>query len=465
MSRSPFVALDRAAEALVPAVFPTPFRQGEPHPIAMLAARALQHDLDTLVPESAVRGPEGGKMFGVLVVRDANGTLGYLRGHAGMIEGQRGAPGFVPPAFDEPAYEALWASEGREVEALGQRIAALAPEDARRESWTKEQRERSSALLPKLQATYDIRNALGQTRTLTELFEPRPVPGGAGDCAAPKLLAHAYRSNATPLALAEFWWGNPTSAGGRHHGVFYPACRGRCAKLLPFMLEGISCEPPPSYGNHGVLDDAPHTLYEDDDLCVVDKPSGLLAVPGRGAAHRDSVQSRLQDRLNLEDSSWPRLVHRLDQATSGLLIAAKHKEAYVAMQQQFSRRTIHKRYVALLRGRLNESDGEIDLPLGRDIDDRPRQKHDPLRGKPSLTRWRRLELHDEQTRVEFVPITGRTHQLRLHAAHPLGLGAPIVGDVLYGFGEPPRLMLHAEHLAFKHPRSGDALDFQTPAPF
>ncbi|MBV1860976.1 MAG: hypothetical protein KUG77_21345 [Nannocystaceae bacterium] len=337
--------------ATFPATFPTPFRQGRPHPVAVQAAEQLQTYLTANLPDDVVRGPMGGKMFGVLVVVDEHGRAGALWGFAGMVHGDRRWPGFVPSACDQKAFDALWATEGARVESFNDAIAAArGPARAALEA---EQQATSRALLPKLQATYELRSARGETKGLEALFAPRPIPGGAGDCAAPKLLQHAYRLGLRPVALAEFWWGDATPAGGRHHGVFYPACRGRCAKILPFMLEGIECEPPPEYGNHGVLDDAPTTVFEDEDLCIVDKPSGLLSVPGRGNALRDCVQARLQQRAALDDPSWPRLAHRLDQATSGLLIAAKNKSAYVGIQQQFSRRTIEKRYEALVHGRVS----------------------------------------------------------------------------------------------------------------
>ncbi len=457
----------------VPEVFPTPFRQGAPHPLAARAATELQASLDANpdITPSMVRGPLGGKMFGVLVVRVPDGRLGYLRGFAGMVGGRRDLPGFVPPAFDTTAHERLWSTEGAVVCRLDQEIATLegraplSPADAQRLLQLRaQQRDRSQALLPKLQATYRIPNARGETSGLEALFEPRPVPGGAGDCAAPKLLAHAYSIGARPLALAEFWWGDSTPAGGRHHGVFYPACRGKCAKLLPFMLLGIPCEPPPEFGNHGVRDDAPEVLFEDECLLVVHKPSGLLSVPGRGASHRDCVQTRIQHRMGFADRSWPRLAHRLDQPTSGLLIAAKSKSVYVALQQQFSRRQIEKRYVAVVVGPIVGDRGTIELPLRPDIDDRPRQMHDPVHGKPAITRWQVLKRHATTTRVALFPQTGRTHQLRLHAAHAQGLGAPIVGDPLYGFGGP-RLHLHAESMTLMHPGDGTPLRLHAPAPF
>ena len=458
-----FIGLDTPIDSL-PCVVPSPFRQDAPHPLAQRAAEDMQASLSRRVDDRAVRGSLGGKMFGVLVA-EREGRVGYFMAHAGTLDGRRGGRGFVGPLFDEDSFDELWARDGGIIEKLDYAIARLPPGSPKRSELLAQQRAHSAALLPSLQALYRVPNARGEQCGLAELFDPRPIPGGAGDCAAPKLLAHAYAVGARPLALAEFWWGSPTPAGGRHHGAFYPACRGRCGTLLPFMLRGLRVEAPPDYVNLPVPPEAPRGVFEDSSLLVVDKPCGLLSVPGRGARRRDSVQSRLQARSGLEDATWPRLVHRLDQATSGLLIAAKQKSAYVAIQQQFSRRTIVKRYVAVVRGILNESEGLIDLPLRPDFDDRPRQMHDPDHGRPAVTRWRRLAREGTLTRVEFFPQTGRSHQLRLHAAHPLGLGAPIVGDALYGWGGGPRLMLHAQRLDFVHPVTGSRQTFEAPVPF
>ena len=445
------VPLDPGA-ICVPSVFPTPFAQGAPHPLAARAAEILQAHLREHLPAEATHGKLGGKMFGVLVVRHANGQLGALWGFAGMLLGRRTWPGFAPPACDHEAYERLWQTHGTTVERLGEALAA--PESTPdHQALRHEQRLASRRLLTELHATYELRSASGATKGLAELFAPRPVPGGAGDCAAVKLLQQAYRIDARPIAMAEFWWGDPTPAGGRHHGVFYPACRGRCAKILPFMLEGLPCEPPPTYGNHGAHVDAPTTMVDDDDIWVGLKPSGLLSVPGRGNALRDCVQLRLQQRASLPDNSWPRLAHRLDQDTSGLVIAAKHKDAYATLQRQFTNRTVSKRYEALVHGRC-QNEGQLDLALAPDFADRPRQIHDPVRGKPATTRFEVLSTEGDVTRVSLWPQTGRTHQLRVHAAHPQGLNAPILGDPLYGLpDEAPRLMLHAAELRFLHPRT------------
>jgi tRNA pseudouridine32 synthase/23S rRNA pseudouridine746 synthase len=416
-------------------------------------------------------GPLGGKMIGVLVMRHADGRVGYLRGFAGMLGGQHVVEGFVPPSFDVGRYERLWDDGGAQITALDIEIKAMrhaaSPEQAEQDRLRETvhaQRELSRALHAELLDTYLIPNARGEQAKLCALFEPFPPPGGSGDCAAPKLLTRAFALGGRPLALAEFWWGGSPPGGGRQHGVFYPACRGRCAKILPFMLDGLDCEPAPDVGIESVSDDAPWVVHEDQSILVVEKPCGLLSVPGRGPRRKDSVEYRLQQRAGFEDDTWPRLVHRLDVATSGLLIAAKHKPAYVALQRQFSTRAIDKRYEALVCGSVAGEAGVIELALARDLDDRPRQIHDPVRGKPALTRWRVLERGVETTRVALYPKTGRTHQLRLHASHPDGLGAPIVGDLLYGFGGS-RLMLHAASVGFVHPGTGEPLEFSSTCPF
>ena len=469
-----FVPFDpQPPAASLPELFPTPFRPGPPHPLAALAAAQTQSVLGELpwLEPQMFEGSLGGKMIGVLVMRHADGRVGYLRGFAGMLGGQRVVKGFVPPTFNVAHFDRLWDRGGAQIAALDIEIKALrhaaSPDPAAQEllrDTVRAQQELSRGLHAELLDTYSLPNARGEQAKLCALFEPLPPPGGSGDCAAPKLLARAFAIGGRPLALAEFWWGGSPPGGGRQHGVFYPACRGRCAKILPFMLEGLPCEPAPDVGIEAVSDDAPWVIYEDDAILVVEKPCGLLSVPGRGPRRLDSVEYRLQQRVGLEDSTWPRLVHRLDVATSGLLIAAKHKPAYVAMQRQFSSREIEKRYEALVRGSVSGERGLIELPLTRDLDDRPRQIHDPVRGKPATTRWQVLERGAQTTRVALFPKTGRTHQLRLHTSHPNGLGAPIIGDLLYGFGGP-RLMLHAASITFVHPVTGAPLTFSSTCPF
>lgn len=480
-----FIPFDPPPAAdLRPRRFRSPFAPGEPHPWAERAARETRSriEADADLSRTLEAHPHGGKMFGVLVVArpttDAADApqLGYLRGFAGMWGDSWELEGFVPPLFDVGEFERLWEHGGAEVTRHDEVFKAAQSAHRRGEASLAEvraadlaRREYSRGLHEQLHATYTLRAFDGATRSLRELFAPKLPPGGAGDCAAPKLLGYAQRQSLEPLALAEFWLGPPPPGGGRRAGVYYPACRGRCGTLLPFMLQGLPLplEPAPDVGIKPVPDAAPELVFEDDDILVIDKPAGLLSVPGRGPRRRDSAEYRLQLRAKLADPSWPRLVHRLDLATSGLIVAAKHKAAYVALQQQFSRRSVTKRYEALLDGQLDPAlgdGGEIELELRVDLDDRPRQVHDPVHGKRARTKWRRVAVEGSYTRVSMVPHTGRTHQLRVHAAHERGLGLPILGDLLYGSGGE-RLMLHAAELGFVHPVTGEPVRFESPVPF
>lgn len=317
--------------------------------------------------------------------------------------------------------------------------------------------DRSRYWLQVLFDTYALANARGERKSLCDVFAPDMPPGGAGDCAAPKLLAAAYARGLRPIAFAEVWCGAPPATGGRHSGTFYPACRGKCGPILAHMLDGLDVEAAPVFGADAAGE--PRVVYEDDHVLVVDKPVGLLSVPGRSGALQDSVLTRLR-------AQHPALtvVHRLDLDTSGLLLAAKDAATHAALQRQFAAREVEKRYVAVLDGAPGDDGGVIDLALRVDLDDRPRQIHDPVHGKRAVTEWRVLDRTGARTRVALVPRTGRTHQLRVHAAHPLGLAAPIVGDRLYG-REDRRLMLHAEALAFTHPHRGCRTALSSPAPF
>jgi tRNA pseudouridine32 synthase/23S rRNA pseudouridine746 synthase len=228
------------------------------------------------------------------------------------------------------------------------------------------------------------------------------------------------------------------------------------------MLEGLAVAEATMFGARAIAADEPRTVFEDAYLVIVDKPIDLLSVPGRGGALRDSVQTRLRTRYPA--ATGPLVVHRLDLETSGLLLAAKDEATHAALQAQFARREVDKRYIAWLAGDVRGERGTIELALRVDLDDRPRQIHDPVHGKSAITEWTVLARADRRTRVAFVPRTGRTHQLRVHAAHPAGLAAPIVGDRLYG-APADRLQLHAERLAFIHPRTGERIEVERPAPF
>ena len=339
---------------------------------------------------------------------------------------------------------------------LAAQVAALTAERTR---LVELRAARSRVHLHAIHATYVLANAAGERRTLRELFVPEEPPGGAGDCAAPKLLAAAYARGLQPLALAELWWGTPPATGGRHAGQYYPACRGKCGPILAHMLGGLAVEPPPTFGAREIAADEPRTIFEDRWLIVVAKPEGLLSVPGRGGL-TDSVHTRLRARASPAD-----VVHRLDLDTSGVLLAAKDAPTYAALQHAFATRAIDKRYVAIVDGDVRGEHGTITLPLRLDVDDRPRQVVDERYGKVAITEWCVLAREAGRTRVAFYPRTGRAHQLRVHASHAEGLGAPIVGDRLYGRAEGERLLLHAEALAFVHPHTGEAMTFEERAPF
>ncbi len=467
-----------------PTRFPTPFDRGAVHPLARRAAMEL---VDTLQSHHAkawrLHDPGNGKMFGVLVVAAPDGTIGYLRGFSGMVDGQWEIDGWVPPAFDRSMRDRAWIPGAAEMLDFAARRATLVatllatmpdPADtaeARRvtaavRTLDETRTGRSRTLMGQIQDSYHFLNARGEVRSLRALFAPVEPPGGAGDCAAPKLLAHAYRRGLRPLALAELWWGASSAPGDRRAGVFYAACRGKCLPILTHMLDGLSADPPPLFGSAALDPAEPIVVYEDEQLLVVNKPSGLLTVPGRSASLQDCVVTRL--RVRYPDASGPLVVHRLDMDTSGLLLVAKNLTTASALQRLFSRREIDKQYVAWLDGTVVVDHGHITLPLRVDIDDRPRNIYDPVFGKPADTEWRVLAREHGRTRVQFTPHTGRSHQLRVHAAHPQGLDAPIVGDRLYGRTAPhddERLQLHAERLAFAHPVSGALLVVEQPAPF
>ena len=540
----------------IPSDFPDPFN-AEPHSLARRACRELQvllnqpgrcpHNFDTV---------DGGKMFGVLVVRDNEGQVGFLSAFSGMLAGRWLLPGFVPPIFDitdrdtflpggefeivRLSKNILMLENGSERKnllneykrLLHQRDVAMAmlkelhgsrkalrherranllhgigdlaaterekilvrlsfeSQQDRREQrkmgadWNarlnpvldsldlldckieglrKVRSQLSRRLHKKIFSTYKLINAEGKQRNLSEFFDSDNPPGGAGDCAAPKLINYANKQKLVPLALAEFWWGASPSAEIRHHGHFYPPCRGKCGPILPFMLDGLRLQSLPKRGDHFHDPDMLSVIYEDDELLVVNKPSGLLSVPGKEL--KDSVLTRLQHRYPA--GGGPFLVHRLDMATSGLLLAAKNRGGHKILQKQFLARTIEKRYVAVLDGILTETfgkEGIVDLPLRVDIDDRPRQLVCFEHGKEAVTRWELVSCENDRMRVYFYPLTGRTHQLRIHSSHRDGLNIPIVGDELYGV-KANRLLLHAERLCFTHPLTGKRIELEEAAPF
>ena len=318
----------------------------------------------------------------------------------------------------------------------------------------------SEALQERIFRLFVVSNARGEKADLVKVFKPLGTlpPAGAGECCAPRLLNYAFNNSLKPVCMAEFWWGASPVGEVRHHGHFYPACRSKCKPILDFMLRGLDVEE--NQLARPMEEDSLDVVYDDRWLTVLNKPSGMLTVPGK--LLEDSLLTRYQDAH--PEANGPIVVHRLDQETSGLVIFAKDKDTHKALQQQFEQHTIKKCYIALLDGIVEHDEGTIDLPIRPDVDDRPRQRVDHEHGKPAVTRYRVLERTGGVTRIVFEPLTGRTHQLRVHASHPMGLNCPIVGDRLYGKASS-RLMLHAGSITFTHPATAQPMTLDCPAGF
>ena len=394
-------------------------------------------------PESELH--RQGKMFGVLLYEG-----GYLAAFSAKLDGSYDHEGFVPPIF-EMTTPPVGTSK---VES--QRLQRL------------------------LFAQYNLLNSRGERKNLLEIFANEPPilspeewfsdkgerlkvkgeripPSGAGECCAPKLLQYAFLHGLKPIELAEFWIGAPSKTEIRREGEFYAPCSGRCVPILKHMLEGMDVKVKGEKLKPVVQ--KPEVLYEDEYLMVVNKPSGLLSVPGKG--NDPSVESFVHAKA----------VHRLDQDTSGLLVLAKTPEIYKTLQAYFQRRDILKVYSSWLRPSVDRrltvgETGIIELPLLPNPYDRPRQMVNKEHGKVAITKYIvRQQVSDDMYLVDFYPLTGRTHQLRVHAAHPEGLNAPIVGDRLYGGMPAERLMLHAAEITFVHPVTKEEMHFCIPSDF
>lgn len=535
-----------------PDTFTFPFFY-EPHPLTRVAAEAVQEYLETqteldhnfgLQNDSSVGAI--GKMFGVLVVQDKEGRIGYLSAFSGKLAGTNDHLNFVPPVFDMLVENSFFLngivvidtvnnqlcdiesdegyirlkSEREQISAQSQlellafklelktnkehrknarikyinrlsefeyarleadlvrqslhdkhrlkvltekwklQLAELGTELAsfeNRMEWLKAERKaRSAELQDKLFKQYVFLNQSGQEKSLQELFSVTAFgkpPSGAGECATPKLLQAAFLNGYRPIAMAEFWWGASPKSEIRKHRQYYPACTGKCKPILTHMLEGMLIDENPFLEIPVPLRSL-EIIYEDADLIIVNKPTKLRSVPGVDVM--DSVYSRLQD---IVPDVEPLIVHRLDMDTSGLMVVAKTSEVHRHLQRQFLRRTVKKRYTALLSKSIDGDEGSINLPLRADLYNRPRQLVCFEHGKECSTRWKVIDRRGTTTRVHFWPQTGRTHQLRMHAAHELGLNAPIIGDDLYGT-PAERLFLHAAHLSFVHPTTKEMMIFE-----
>ena len=348
-------------------------------------------------------------------------------------------------------YETKSKKEGKEVVVFENKIALL----------KKERKEKSNYLQQTLFSKYAFLNPQKELKNLLDVFNDPAIkpPAGSGECSAPKLLQYAFANDLKPISMAEFWWGISPNSAVRKHKNYYPACQSRCKPILTHMLQGLKLDPNLLLENLSEKQEL-KIIYEDDVLIVVNKPAEFLSVPGKEIT--DSVYSRIKEKY--PTATGPLIVHRLDMSTSGILLLTKTKEANKVLQSQFINRTVKKRYVALLDGNLSENSGKIKLPLRVDLDDRPKQLVDFVHGKNAETDWEIIRREHGKTRVYFYPITGRTHQLRVHAAHKNGLNTPIFGDDLYG-KKTNRLHLHAEFIEFSHPSTNEKISFTVDAEF
>ena len=410
----------------------------EPHPLCLLAAEEVKQEIEHIHPSE-------GKMFGVLVVEG-----GFLAAYSGLLEGRNDWPYFVPPVFDAQQPDGYFKTREREI-SLTTHLSPLIS------------KKMSQDLQLWLFHQYRMLNAKGEEKDLVDIWQdyhssPRirrkfPLPpGGTGDCCAPKLLQYAYLHHLKPVCMAEFWWGPSPKTEIRHHGQFYPACSGKCKPVLTWMLQGLDVDPNPEEVGFPHL--VPEVVYEDDAIAVINKPAGLLSIPGRTEGY--SVATWAQQR-------WPESlpVHRLDMGTSGILLVAKNQEVYQTLQKQFTDHTVKKKYLAVVEGVPAKEHGIIDLPLLSDPLNRPRQVVDFEHGKRAITEYRVLS---PPNLLALWPHTGRTHQLRMHCAHEQGLGCPIKGDELYGT-KSDRLYLQAQAISFVHPVTGKRMHFELPQIF
>ena len=438
----------------------------EPHPLCLLAAKEVQQYIATHaeIKEDADRG----KMFGVLVVEPTPNTSRaggesyyFLAAYSGLLAGRNDWDYFVPPVYDAQQPDGYFKTQERMISQL----SSLTPHPSSFNPQTS--KEMSQELQLWLFHQYRLLNAHGKEKDLVEIWQnyynrpklrkkfPLP-PGGTGDCCAPKLLQYAYQHGLKPVCMAEFWWGATTKTELRQHLNYYPACRGKCKPILTWMLQGLDVDPDPESLGFAHLDIP--VVYEDEWLLVVNKPSGLMSVPGR--VEQYSVETVMQQRY-----PGSVIAHRLDMGTSGLLIVAKSLEVFRPLQEQFVKHQVRKKYIAMLEPLSRPlpregGKGTISLPLRPDPMNRPRQVVDMEHGKRAVTDYEFVS----PDVIALYPQTGRTHQLRIHCAHPDGLGRPIVGDELYGTkGE--RLMLHAAEIWFTHPVTGEPMHLMAPIPF
>ena len=400
----------------------------------------LDFDTDRTVSTDYLFGPARGQMFGILVCVDQSGAEVVLKAFSGQYDGRWLVPGWVPPVCDPLEFSQVVDAGDARIKACHTALAELSEQ---RKALSRQMQQRIHEL-------YQFRCLDQTTRSMRDIFGAGSPPTGTGDCCAPKLLHYAFNHGLHPGSMAEFFHGAPNRSGSRQHGHFYPPCDDKCKPVLAHML-GLDI------------------VYRDDAMLVVNKPSGLLSVPGRGPAMQDSVETRMQ-RL-FPDCLVQPAVHRLDMDTSGLLVLAFTPPAHRNLGMQFMKGEVHKEYVGLLEGLIEQEGGVIELPFRLDTDNRPYQIYDEKQGKLGKTMWKKVRVEYFRgdrlaTRIRFTPLTGRTHQLRLHSAHQRGLSHPIIGDRLYGTAEAgQRLLLHACLLQCIHPVTNEPLTFTSEVDF
>lgn len=438
----------------------------QPHDVAKMAAGEVIRYIEGR--EEWKEELENGKMFGVLVVKSNGGELGFVAAYSGLLQGRNDHDYFVPPVFDSQSPNGHFKTNERRISALSK---------AGRQT-----RQHSINLQRWLFSQYDLMNGVGEKRNVMDVFRGYYAdskayekkangipPSGTGDCCAPKLLQYAFLNGLKPVCMAEFWYGKSPKGEIRHHLQYYPACSGKCKPILTHMLKGLDVEPnPQEKAIQGKLE----ILYEDEYLIAVNKPAGMPSVPGK--IDLPDVVSKLG-----MHSAFLKPIHRLDMATSGILLLAKEELFFKTMQSMFARRDVKKEYAAIITpsnsptgGRINPLSGEtencgtISLPLTSDFLNRPYQKVDFEKGKEAVTEYKIIGNTEDGKGVHVLlyPLTGRTHQLRVHCAHHDGLNAPIVGDELYGT-PADRLYLHCQRIEFVHPIYNKEMKLECRAPF
>lgn len=439
----------------------------QPHDVAKMAAGEVIRYIEGR--EEWKEELENGKMLGVLVVKSSDGDLGFVAAYSGLLQGRNDHDYFVPPVFDSQSPNGHFKTNERRISALSK---------AGRQT-----RQHSINLQRWLFSQYDLMNGVGEKRNVMDVFREYYAdskayekkangipPSGTGDCCAPKLLQYAFLNGLKPVCMAEFWYGKSPKGEIRHHLQYYPACSGKCKPILTHMLKGLDVEPnPQEKAIQGKLE----ILYEDEYLIAVNKPAGMPSVPGK--IDLPDVVSKLG-----MHSAFLKPIHRLDMATSGILLLAKEELFFKTMQSMFARRDVKKEYAAVLsrhgtdigccrKGRLGDprpTSGMISLPLAPDFLNRPYQKVDFEKGKEAVTEYKIIGNTEDGKGVHVLlyPLTGRTHQLRVHCAHHDGLNAPIVGDELYGT-PADRLYLHCQRLEFVHPIYNKEVKLECKAPW